>query len=80
MEVFKSVRCVIIKYFVIKEGAKAPFLYLLHTYIVTSKPKRISVAAGLVHIIVSLLIESLLCACNTCNTVVKTRIYAYGFS
>ena len=28
------------------------FLYLLQTYIVTSKPKRISVADGFVHIIV----------------------------
>jgi len=27
--------------------------YLFITYIVTSKPKRISVAAGLVHIIIS---------------------------
>ena len=39
----------------IKKGAIAPFLdipkdYLFITYIVTSKPKRISVAAGLVHI------------------------------
>ena len=39
----------------IKKGAIAPFFnirknYLFITYIVTSKPKRISVAAGLVHI------------------------------
>jgi len=38
--------------------------YLLHTYIVTSKPKRISVAAGFVHIIMSPFIE----ICNTCIT------------
>ena len=29
--------------------------YLLHTYIVTSKPKRISVADGVVHIMLSFL-------------------------
>ena len=32
-----------------------PSNYLLQTYIVTSKPKRISVADGFVHIIVSFL-------------------------
>lgn len=38
--------------------------YLLHTYIVISKPKRISVAAGVVHIIMSPFIY----ICNTCIT------------
>lgn len=33
----------------------SPINYLLQTYIVTSKPKRISVADGFVHIIVSFL-------------------------
>ena len=32
--------------------------YLLHTYIVTSKPKRISVAAGDTHIIISLKVSA----------------------
>jgi hypothetical protein len=31
--------------------------YLFITYIVTSKPKRISVAAGVVHIIISLVVK-----------------------
>ena len=36
------------------EGSRAPNkIYLFATYIVTSNPKRISVASGLVHIIVS---------------------------
>ena len=44
----------------LKRVHKAPFLvaktsnYLFITYIVTSKPKRISVAAGVVHIVISL--------------------------
>ena len=38
--------------------------YLLQTYIVTSKPNLISVAAGLVHIIMSPFIY----ICNTCIT------------
>jgi hypothetical protein len=41
-----------------------PINYLLHTYIVISKPKRISVAAGVVHIIMSPFIY----ICNTCIT------------
>jgi hypothetical protein len=41
-----------------KKAQLAPFFnkflaYLFITYIVTSKPKRISVAAGVVHIIIS---------------------------
>jgi hypothetical protein len=32
-------------------GAEAPRYYLFITYIVTSKPKRISVAAGFVHMV-----------------------------
>ena len=41
-----------------------PINYLLHTYIVTSKPKRISVAAGVVHIAMSPFIK----ICNICIT------------
>ena len=47
-----------------------PINYLLHTYIVTSKPKRISVADGFVHIIMSPFVE----ICNTCITVIIIRL------
>lgn len=52
------------KHFCIKKGClTAAFFnsvnanYLFITYIVTSKPKRISVAAGLVHMIIFLLVS-----------------------
>ena len=43
-----------------------PINYLLQTYIVTSKPKRISVADGFVHI-VNLLSFRFLCNYNVSN-------------
>jgi hypothetical protein len=48
--------------------------YLLQTYIVTSKPKRISVAAGFVHIIMSPFIK----ICNTCITFIIIRLLKYN--
>jgi hypothetical protein len=41
-----------------------PVHYLLFTYIVTSKPKRISVAAGLVHMILLLIYNKQKCLCG----------------
>ena len=42
-----------------------PVHYLLFTYIVTSKPKRISVAAGLVHMSISpKILYTPLCTCT----------------
>ncbi len=54
------------RFFYTKKGClKQPFVnqqkanYLFITYIVTSKPKRISVAAGVVHMIISLKLNDL---------------------
>ena len=47
--------------------------YLFITYIVTSKPKRISVAAGLVHMIQSLIYNKQNCLLVIIRQILKTR-------
>jgi hypothetical protein len=44
----------------INKGSMTPLFYLLQIYIVTSKPKRISVAVGLVHIAILLSLDFIL--------------------
>jgi hypothetical protein len=49
--------------------------YLFITYIVTSKPKRISVAAGLVHIVVSPFLKFVILAYHVLRTLPLASAY-----